>query len=161
MIKRILLTISLILLTPVAVTATPRGNTLKQDWSLKAKAMWPTFQKRPDLIDLCARAIATGAAFNTNSTAPWYCVPFRTTDLVRSRAAQMEHALAAIKDPATESKVLAGQVWIGATPEQMELSWGRPTLSKTRGDAKIWMYDSCLCYILFRRGRVAEYNFYR
>lgn len=137
------------------------AQTPNQKWHANSKAIWPMFQKRPDLIDLCARPIATGAAFSGAAEWPWYCNTFKTTKVVRNRAAEMERELAAIKDTSIKSRILAGRIWVGATAEDMELSWGRPSLKKARGKSIIWMYQGCGCYVLFRDGHVSEYQFYR
>lgn len=119
------------------------------------------FRRHPERIDRCAKKIAYGETkkpgFNSMSDWPAYCHNFHSKPKVQERAKEILATLKRLALPAEkEAKIKRGVIWVGATKEMAELSWGIPKrINKTTTANTIseqWVYGNS--YLYFDNGKI-------
>lgn len=110
------------------------------------------------MIDRCAVKLVHGVPLNPSTDWPAYCNWFKDTSPVRARVEELRKNFKALQLSEEErSKLARGAIWIGASVEAAELSWGRPehinrtiTAGKT---SEQWVYQGGN-YLYVENGKV-------
>lgn len=121
-------------------------------WELYKTRMWYSFIKSPSQIDRCALTIVRKLEIDKNKDWPATCSYFENSPLVTQRVAELQEMINNLNIPEDEmTRLSAGEIWIVAQPEYVELSWGRPddinrTITATLNSEQ-WVYRDAYIYI--------------
>lgn len=119
-------------------------------WDAVDRSVWRIFISEPYRIDGCAVMIAHGRSFDPRRDWPAYCNTFRHTGPVVRRVDEIKAIIRGLS-AADRERVVEGKIWIGASAEIIEATWGRPrdinSSITAAGRTDQWVYSGDYVYL--------------
>ncbi|WP_226669006.1 hypothetical protein [Microbulbifer aggregans] len=118
-----------------------------ESWDEVYRSLWYKFKSEKNMIDACAIKLVYKVDFNRNTDWPAYCNSYENTRVLKSRVSELDEILKNVSPTQNDlEKMRSGKVWIGATSNQVLLSWGSPVDVNTSltqsAKREQWVYGS-------------------